>query len=495
MTVSRAAALAYLEAECARQSFSDFCRLVSPDSYEQPPHVRMLIEHLEAVERREIPRLIVEMPPRSSKSTHVSRLFPAWWMGKHADDGVILGSYSDTLATDNGRAVRDYISHRKYPFPTRIRSDVKAAGRWQTDSGGGLIAVGVGTGLTGWPFPGRLAIVDDPVKGRAEAESEVVRDSTWVWWQETLLTRLDKSGAICLMGTRWHEDDLIGRVLDSPGASDWVRLRIPYLAEPDDPLGRAEGDPLEVFGAVPSVEKGEISSYGFSALYQQNPTPAGGGVFKSAWMQRRYQPEDILAERPRWHVIQVADLGGKQGVGHDPSAIATWGTDGISYYLLDYWSSQAEYADIKSKFTEKFFEWRPRMLFVEDATWAQPLISDLRRASGVNVTAVPARGSKWTRADAVSPLFESGRVVLPARAPWLDGWMNEHLQFPNGIHDEAVDTTSMALARLNAQNEAQRVTLNFDTGSEPPSRAEQYLRRTSRQVVPEQSRKMLRGWR
>lgn len=452
--VSREAALAALDREIARQSLQDYTLRVSHEDYAQPLQVVKLIQTLQTVEEQleagENPKVIVEMPPRSSKSTHVSRLYPSWHMGRHPKHGVILASYADTLATDNGRAVRDYLDHPQFPFPVKIRADVKAAGRWQTEDGGGLIAVGVGTSLTGWPFPGNLALVDDPVKGRIEAESEIVRDNTWTWWQTTLLTRMAKQSAIVLTGTRWHEDDLIGRVLNSAGALDWTRLSIPYLAESDDPLGRAEGAPLETFGSPPSVEKGEISAYDFSALYQQRPTPAGGGVFKKEWFERTYSQTDLerLKDLPRWRVLQTIDLGGKQGVGHDPSAIATWGTDGISFFLLDYWSSQAEYADIKPIFVAKFFEWKPRMMYVEDATWAQPLISDLRRGTGVRVVPRKIEGSKWVRADSVAPEFEAGRVAIPERAPWLDGWMHEHLSFPNGKHDEAVDTTSMAIKAM-----------------------------------------------
>jgi len=435
-------------AERARRHFRHYCTLVSPESYEQPAQVLALIDLLERVERREVKRAIVEMPPRSSKSSHISRLFPSWYLGRHPDHGVILSSYGQELATGHGRAVRDLITHPKYPFETKLRADVKAAGRWQTDRDGGLIAAGVGTGLTG--FGGNLVVLDDPIKDRQDAESQLVRDHTWDWYQDVLTTRVQRDGVVVVLGTRWHSDDPIGRILASEGASDWVRLRIPYLAESDDPLGRREGQPLEVFGTVPSVEKGEISAYGFSALYQQRPTPASGGVFKREWMSRRYTQAELypLTQSQRWRVYQSIDIGGKQGAGHDPSAIATWGTDGISFYLLDYWESQDEYTTIRAKVISKWWEFAPRLVLVEDATWAQPLLSDLRRESGVRVAPVTPIGSKWIRADAVSPLFEAGRIVLPDAAPWLDAWMAQHLGFPNAAHDEAVDTTSMALLRM-----------------------------------------------
>lgn len=455
VAVSREAALSWLEAECARQSLADFATLVSADDYQQPAQVKALIEVLEAVERRELNRVIVTEPPRSSKSTHVSRLFPSWYIGKHPRDGVIVSSYGQELATGHGRAVRDLLGHPRYPFATKLRADVKAAGRWQTDAGGGLLTAGVGTGLTG--FGGHVLIADDLIKGREEAESEIVRDHTWNWHEEVLMTRLQKGGAVIETGTRWHADDPIGRILNSKSQAQWYHLNIPYEAEAGDVLGRPVGQKLELFGEVPP----DLSSYAYSALYQQRPSPAAGGVFRLVWMQRRYcvghggmpckYPDaKPLPDIERWTVIQSADLGGKQGVGHDPSAIATWGWDGISKYVLDYWSSQAEYSDVKAVFKAKNWEYHPRMLYVEDATWAQPLISDLRRESGIKVHAVPSTASKWIRADAVSPEFEGGLVVLPCTAPWLDAWLAEHMSFPNGVHDEAVDTTSLALSVLRS---------------------------------------------
>jgi predicted phage terminase large subunit-like protein len=152
-------------------------------------------------------------------------------------------------------------------------------------------------------------------------------------------------------------------------------------------------------------------------------------------------------------------------VGHDPSALATWGTDGISKFVLDYWSSQVEYSDVKSHAVTQWRKWRPRMLYVEDATWAQPLISDLRRESGVRVHAVPTRGNKWTRADAISPEFEGGSVVLPEDAPWLPDWLHDHIAFPAAQHDEAVDTTSLMLSQMRNQPSRTRMVRLNDKGA------------------------------
>ncbi len=438
--LNRRNAHAALEAEIGRRSFSDFCILNSPQTYEQPAQVKYLVETLEAMARNEIDRLIVEMPPRSSKSTHLARLFPSFMLGRRPQDTIVIASYGELLATGHGRAIRDILTGARYPFNTRLRTDMRAAGMWQTTEGGGLIAAGVGTGLTG--FGGPLLVTDDLIKGREEADSALVRDNTWTWLNEVFMTRLQLGGKVIHGGTRWHEDDPIGRVLNSKDQARWTVVRIPYEAETGDPLGRVPGEKLHLFGEVPD----NLSPYAYSALYQQRPTPAGGTVFKAEWMKRTYSEADLtrLKALPRWRVIQTIDLGGKQGPGHDPSAIATWGTDGISKYILDYWSGQEEYTALKAKVLAQNFLHRPRMNYVEDATWSQPLISDMR-AAGVRIYPVPARGSKWTRADAVAPEFQGGAVVLPEAAPWLGNWVFEHTSFPNAPHDESVDTTSLAL--------------------------------------------------
>lgn len=454
LTAAESAALLYaLEAERARRQLKHYAQIVSADSYIQPAQVLLLIELLEAIEHGDVQRALVTMPPRSSKSTHVSRLFPSWYLGRHPDHGVILASYGQELATGHGRAVRDLIASQRYPFTTTLRPDVKAAGRWQTTEQGGLLAAGVGTGLTG--FGGHLLVADDLIKGREEADSEIVRDHTWNWHEEVFMTRLQKGGAVLETGTRWHEDDPIGRILNSKDAQNWDVLNIPYLAEDDDLLDRPLGEPLEIFGEVPP----NLSAYAFSALYQQRPTPQEGGLFKRAWMQRWASlPPDRIDEQGkpfagRWHVVMTVDSAWDEGVGHDYSVIATWATDSIDYFVLDCWRGRVEYPDLKAELNRRYKgqRWRPRAIYVEDAANGRPLIQELRR-SGLPIVGRKPVGSKEARADAATPWFESKHVYLPPEADWVDDWITEHLLFPNVTHDDQVDTTSSALKELAGGN-------------------------------------------
>ena len=451
----------------ARSSLRDYAGRMSGDDYEQPPHVVALCDHLDALERGDIRRLIVEMPPRSSKSTHVSRLLPSWYIGRHPERYVIMASYGKELAVEHGRAVRDLIAHPRYPFDVMLRADVKAAGRWMTSLGGGLVTAGVDGGLTG--HGGHLNILDDPIKDRQEAESPVVREHTWTWYQEVFRTRWMRGSSAVVLGTRWHEDDPIGRILNSKGASDWTRLRIPYIAGDADPLGRAPGDPLPIFGDVPSVEAGEISPRAWAALYQQDPAPAEGALIKAEWLKYRCDPQwlndrmaahvaaaqlgTVLNHGTRWAVIQTVDTATKDGIG-DYSVIATWATDGIRYYLVDVWRERVDYPDLKAAVLMQYWKHRPYQVAVEDTTHGRPLVQEFQRMPGAPpVAAYPVVGNKVTRLEAVTGWFAGGFVVLPGRTPaeeppWLEQWTREHLSFPYAEHDDQVDTTSLGLARL-----------------------------------------------
>ena len=432
-------------AELARRTLGGFCHQMDPN-YVYAKHVSALVAHLEALERRDIQKLAVFMPPRHGKTYHVSERFPAWYLGRNARKHVILASYAAELAEANSRKARGLVSDDRWPFPgVKVSEESAAVNRWHTSEGGGCIAAGVGGGLTG--FGAHLLIIDDPVKDRASADSEAQRNLAWNWYTDVARTRLMPGGVQLLAQTRWHEDDLAGRLLNSPGSSEWTILTLPAVAMEDDQLGRQMGEalwpgafPVE---ALPSVTKGEISKRAFEALYQQNPLPDSGLIFKREWFSRRYRDLPQLRS-----VIQAVDSAWKTGVANDYSAIATWGTDGIDYYLIDVWRGRAEFPRLRQIVAEQFAKHKPSAVLVEEAASGLAIIAEMKANSGLPIIAVNVKGAKESRAEAVTPLFESGKVQLPEGQPWLDEWIAEHLRFPGGAHDDMVDTTSLALKRL-----------------------------------------------
>lgn len=433
--------------ELARRRLGDFLSLMLPN-YVETPHTRALCGHLEALEARDINRLAVFMPPRHGKSEHASRGFPAWYLGRRPQESVVLASYAAELAEANSRRARGHLLDARWPFPSvSVSPESAAVNRWHTTKQGGVIAAGARGGLTG--HGANLLIVDDPVKDREEADSEAIRNSTWAWWTEVAQTRLMPDAVVLLVQTRWHEDDLAGRVLSSPSADEWTVLSLPALAEEDDPLGRAEGDALWSAwypeGRLQAL-RSEIGERAFLALYQQRPSSEKGGIFRREWLEGRYAE---LSRGPTT-TIQAVDSAFKTGVSHDYSVVATWATDGRFYYLVDVWRRRVEFPDLVAAIKAQASAHSPSAIVIEDTASAQSAIQQLRRETALPIIPITASGTtKVSRAEAVSPLFEAGRVLLPEQSlAWLGPWVEEHVAFPTGKHDDQVDTTAYALARL-----------------------------------------------
>jgi predicted phage terminase large subunit-like protein len=434
--------------ELARRCLSDFCALMDP-SYERSRHADLLIQHLEAVERGEVRRLAVFMPPRHSKTYHVSERFPAWFLGRNPERRVILASYGSDLAEGSSRKVRNLLLDERWPFPTvGVAHDSAAVNKWSTNHGGEVIAAGVGGAMTG--FGADILVIDDPVKGRAEADSETYRESTWDWYTEVARTRLMPGGRIVLCQTRWHEDDLAGRILARAGG--WTILNLPALALDGDPLGRSPGEPLwpEWYGLTELADlradlTSEQGARGWQALYQQSPTADEGGMFKRAWFTRRWGDDDLPEMT---YTVLAVDSAFKTGVHNDPSALTLWGTDGVDYYVLAEWSGRWEFHELKQQIVAASRDKKPNLVLIEDTASGQSAIQELRRETKLPIVAHKVTASKEARAQAVAPICEAGKVVLPTYAPWTGAWIDEHAAFPNGRHDERVDNTSAALARL-----------------------------------------------
>lgn len=252
--------------------------------------------------------------------------------------------------------------------------------------------------------------------------------------------------------TRWHEDDLTGKLLEqmNSGGEKWTVLNLPAIAEAEDPLGRKIGEALwpDRYDHVRLKEIEEVvGPYWWSALYQQRPTPLEGAILKRAWLQKRY---NVLPEMER--IIQTVDTAVKIGQDNDYSVISTWGTNGINFYLINIWRQRAQFPELKQQLVQQFNRFQPSGVYVEDTSSGSSLVQELQRESMIPVIAQPPIGKKETRLHAVTGLFASGKVYLPATAPWLADWVNEHLRFPNATHDDQVDTTSMALAELAYKN-------------------------------------------
>lgn len=440
-----------------------FAEYVGHPFYRAARHHELIARALERVATLPNQRLIITMPPRHGKSQLASVYFPAWFLGTQPDRKVMACSYAAALAYKFSRQARNVMLGPRWPFPAvQPARDLRNVSSWDIEGHrGGYVAAGVGGSVTG--MGASILLVDDPVKSREEADSEKVRQTNWDWFTGTALTRVEAGGSVVLIGTRWHEDDLIGRALQMDGVG-WDVLSLQAICDADDdPLGRAPGQALwpEMYDADwLDRQRTMISSREWEAQYQARPAPATGAVFQRDWW-RRYGvlPEITAAE------ITV-DSAFKTGVGSDYSAIALWGTDGGgNYYCLDVRHARLEFPDLIRAIHDFHAAARarfPRMavpVVIEDAASGQSAVQVLSRQyttpDGHRLPALPVipwtiRGtSKIARAESVAPLVEAGRVWLPESAAWVSAFVEEHAGFPTAAHDDMVDTTSMALARLS----------------------------------------------
>jgi len=433
---------------------------VSRGRWWRPPHLALLNDWLVDLEARRRRRIIVEMPPRHGKSELVSRYLPAWYLGRHPLQRVMLASYEWSFARLWGRRAREVIDvHGAALFGASIkrgaRDQTSAAAEWELVGGdGGMLTAGVGGAITGRGAD--LLIVDDPTKNAEEAASPTIQDRNWDWWTSTASTRLEPDAVVAVIGTRWHERDLIGRILGEDGAA-WDVLTLPALAEADDPMGRAEGEALwperydlEALEAI----RHTLGSYFWSALYQQHPSPEAGGIFDRAWWQR-YQPLEVLAAenghirpRPGFRGAGFLDTAQVDKPGSDYSALATWYTDGTRLFVAGVQRGRYTFPELLQVCVDWVAAHPGCPLVVEETPWCLPLIQSLELARLPVIRWKVGGHSKVDRARAVSPYAESHLVYLPHGAEWVGEWVEEHAAFPHGAHDDQVDTTSMAIMYL-----------------------------------------------
>ena len=426
--------------------------------FERAPHHELIISKLEAVERDEIKRLMIFLPPRHGKSFITSSIFPAWFLGKHPSHHVMFATYGQELSDDFGRRVRNYITDPIHQaiFPScSLSEDSTAAHRFNTTAGGAYFAVGRGGPMTGRGAD--LLLIDDPIKDQEEASSETVRRALHEWCASVAYTRLMPGGAIVIIQTRWHEDDLAGWLLREHANENWDVLCLPAIAEQDEGF-RKEGEALwpEKF-PLPELERkrAAIGGRAWASLYQQRPAAAEGVIFKRDWWQ--FFPQPLTVELNQ--IVQSWDTAFKTGTEHDFSVCTTWGVAADGYYLLHVWRERVEFPELKRVLASLAEQWKPNAILIEDKASGQSLIQELKLSTTLPLIPVKADSDKQTRAQAVTPLMEAGKVFLPQSAPWVSDFVEEMAFFPNGAHDDVVDATTQALNYLRVKPELWAIVL------------------------------------
>ena len=387
---------------------------------------------------------MIFVPPRHGKSEMVTVRYPIFRLERDPTLRVIITAYNQTLSDKFSRKARKIAQMRNRIAISRER---KAANDWETVQGGGLRSAGVGGGITG--LGANLIVIDDPVKSREEASSLTIRDRVYDWFTDDVYSRLEPDGAIILIMTRWHEDDLAGRLL-ARHPDEWTVIRLPALAEADDPLGRMPGEalcparyPVDELLRIKSV----LGTWAFEALYQQRPMPLEGGLFKREWFSKFVDttPAQVDIRVRYWDKAATAG-DGDYTVGVRMSRTA----DGLFYVedvVRGQWSPGerdrviAQCAAIDGEGTQIWFEQEPGSSGVDSV---QALI---RMLAGYSVHANRVTGSKEVRAEPFAAQCEAGNVIL-VKGGWNSAWLDEMLVFPNGQHDDQVDATSGAFAAL-----------------------------------------------
>ena len=415
-------------------------------------HHRDMADAFERVANGTLKRLIINMPPRHTKSEFASYLFPAWFLGKYPEKKIIQTAHTAELAVGFGRKVRNLVNTPDYQviFPTKLSTDSKAAGRWNTHKGGDYFAIGVGGAVTGKGAD--LLIIDDPhSEQEAKQGNPAVYDSVYEWYTSGPRQRLQPGGAIIIVMTRWSTRDLTGQILKNAGkdgSDEWEVIEFPAILPSGTPLwpGFWKKEELEAI-------KAEIPTSKWNAQYQQNPTSEEGAIVKREQWRIWEHDDPPQCE----YIIQSWDTAFLKTERSDYSACTTWGVfyqeddTGImraNIILLDALKKRMEFPELKQKAYEMYKDWEPDSLIIEAKASGAPLVFEMR-AMGIPVQEfTPSKGNdKIARLNACADMFASGLVWAPS-THWAEELIDEVASFPSGEHDDLVDSMSQAMMRF-----------------------------------------------
>ena len=430
-----------------QESFMNFVKYVWPQFIEGRHH-KIYAEKLQAVADGKLKRLIINMPPRHTKSEFASYLFPTWLMGRDPTKKIIQATHTAELAVGFGRKVKNLIDSEDFRdvFPdVSLAGDAKASGRWSTNKGGEYYAVGVGGALAGRGAD--LAIIDDPVSEQ-DALSSTALDNIYEWYTSGPRQRLQPGGAIIIVMTRWSIRDLTAKVLQKQsekGADKWEIVEFPAIM----PSGKSLWPEFWTLDELEGV-KASIPVSKWNAQYMQNPTAEEGAIIKREWWNLWEKDEPPNCS----YVIQSYDTAFSKSDRADYSAITTWGVFHIEetgedhIILLDAVRGRWEFPELKTAAHELWQEFDPDMILIEQKGSGMPLTQELRRM-GIPVTPfTPGKGAdKFTRMHSCAPVFESGMVWAP-EMNFADEVIEECASFPNGEHDDLADSMTQAILRF-----------------------------------------------
>ncbi len=465
------------------------------EGYRHRPHLDYLSARLEQavrdVEAGQNRRIAISMPPRAGKSTLASQYLPVWLLRRHPEWKIGMVSHEAALSTTWGRAVRRWATEHP-ALGIHIAPDAGAAQEWETAEGGGILSRSVGGSITGRGF--KVLLLDDVVKDFIAAHSEVQRQAVWDWWLSTASTRLEPPALVIAIGTRWHEDDFIGRLLspDHEGdPNDWEVISFPALAEEDDVLGREPGEPLLTPLVDETAEealerwkgvKETVGSYVWSALYQQRPAPAKGAIFDMSWWRYwtsnpaiangqdvLYLP-DVHSPHGGGTWVEGWDMAFKDTKTSDYVVGQRWVRRGplrvLTAQVRDRWSFTATLPQVRA-FSAPHVTTR----LIEDKANGTAII-DVLRSEIDGIIAVNPKDSKEVRARAQTPTIEAGNVLLPHPSEpgceWVTDLLTETRNFPTGAHDDMVDVLVHCLGRLRT---AEPMKIGNPSGARKPERA------------------------
>ena len=426
------------DAQSSLAAFIDYLQL----SFVPAAHHKLLIEHLEALERNDIDKLMVWMPPGSAKSTYTSVLFPPWFMGRNPTLPVLGVSNTTELAERFSRRARNITASPLYRnvFGFGCSEDTKAAGSWENERGGEFFAAGIGSAIAG--RRAKLGLIDDPIKSREEADSDRIRQKHWDWYLNDFLTRLMPGAGQCIIQTRWHEDDLSGRILERE-ADKWTVIKLPMLSVGVDPLNRPPGERLwpEWF-TDEMVKTAQKDVRAWNALYQQDPAPEDGDYFKREYFN------DYDVQPAGLHLYGASDYAVTEGAG-DYTEHGIFGLDFTgNLYLIDWWRGQTASNVWIEKQCDFIGKYSPLIWFGESGPIKKSIEPYLKarmteRGTLCRLEWLSSIHDKVVRARPFQAKSAMGNVYVPSHAPWKPELMSQLMRFPAGKYDDGVDVCSL----------------------------------------------------